>query len=76
MSAWLQVEDELASHAAPPPEPPAGMSPEPPDLAGPARPAWLGPLLMSTALILIAVFLLVVLPNALGAEPTGGCGGG
>jgi hypothetical protein len=75
MIAWAQVEDESAPVPAtplePPPEPALDSSGD-----GPSHPAWLGPLLMSTALILLAVFLIVVLPNALGAAPSGGCGGG
>lgn len=65
MSAWVQTDEDDASHQVPPPaEQDSG------------RPAWLAPLLMTTALLLIAFFLIVIMPNALGDSPGGGCGGG
>lgn len=73
MSAWLPVEDEQASHAAPPA--PDG-EPEQRSESGSGRPPWLAPLLTCTAVLLIAVVMVFVVPSALGAGPGGGCGGG
>jgi hypothetical protein len=65
-AVWEQIDDESASHG-PPPEPV-------PDKPG--RPTWLPTMLIITALLLIAAVMLFVVPNALGASPGGGCGGG